>query len=51
MKRNPLLLRNIDATIALAERIAGTEETFAQLMNANAKRLGMRRLGDKGTGP
>src|ERR1700684_2171638 len=30
-----------DATIALAERIAGTEETFAQLMNADAKRLGM----------
>jgi serine-type D-Ala-D-Ala carboxypeptidase (penicillin-binding protein 5/6) len=30
-----------DATIALAERIAGAEETFAQLMNANAKRLGM----------
>ena len=30
-----------DATIALAERIAGTEETFAQLMNGNAKRLGM----------
>jgi D-alanyl-D-alanine carboxypeptidase (penicillin-binding protein 5/6) len=30
-----------DATIALAERIAGTEATFAQLMNANAKRLGM----------
>ncbi len=30
-----------DATIALAERIAGTEETFAQLMNATAKRLGM----------
>jgi serine-type D-Ala-D-Ala carboxypeptidase (penicillin-binding protein 5/6) len=30
-----------DATIALAERIAGTEETFAQLMNTNAKRLGM----------
>jgi D-alanyl-D-alanine carboxypeptidase (penicillin-binding protein 5/6) len=30
-----------DATIALAERSAGTEETFAQLMNANAKRLGM----------
>jgi D-alanyl-D-alanine carboxypeptidase (penicillin-binding protein 5/6) len=30
-----------DATIALAERIAGTEETFAQLMNANAKRLGL----------
>jgi D-alanyl-D-alanine carboxypeptidase (penicillin-binding protein 5/6) len=30
-----------DATIALAERIGGTEETFAQVMNANAKRLGM----------
>ncbi|GAC1301430.1 MAG: D-alanyl-D-alanine carboxypeptidase family protein [Steroidobacteraceae bacterium] len=30
-----------DATIALAERIAGTEATFAQVMNANAKRLGM----------
>ena len=30
-----------DATIALAERIAGTEETFAQLMNSNAQRLGM----------
>src|ERR1700684_3227976 len=30
-----------DATIALAERIAGTEDTFAQMMNANAARLGM----------
>jgi serine-type D-Ala-D-Ala carboxypeptidase (penicillin-binding protein 5/6) len=30
-----------DATIALAERIAGTEETFAQMMNANAARLKM----------
>jgi D-alanyl-D-alanine carboxypeptidase (penicillin-binding protein 5/6) len=30
-----------DATIALAERIAGTEETFAQMMNATATRLGM----------
>jgi D-alanyl-D-alanine carboxypeptidase (penicillin-binding protein 5/6) len=30
-----------DATIALAERIGGTEETFVQLMNENAKRLGM----------
>ncbi|MEP6885798.1 MAG: D-alanyl-D-alanine carboxypeptidase family protein [Gammaproteobacteria bacterium] len=30
-----------DATIALAERVAGTEETFAQLMNANATRLKM----------
>ena len=30
-----------DATIALAERVAGTEETFAQMMNAEAKRLAM----------
>jgi serine-type D-Ala-D-Ala carboxypeptidase (penicillin-binding protein 5/6) len=30
-----------DATIALAERVAGTEETFAQLMNSQATRLGM----------
>lgn len=30
-----------DATIALAERVGGTEETFAQLMNSTAKRLGM----------
>jgi len=30
-----------DATIALAERIAGAEPTFVQLMNANAQRLGM----------
>lgn len=31
-----------DATIALAEAVAGTEETFAQLMNREAKRLGLR---------
>src|SRR5271170_8139771 len=30
-----------DATIALAERVAGSEETFAQMMNAQAKRLVM----------
>src|SRR3984885_12810523 len=30
-----------DATIALAERIAGTEDTFAQMMNATAKSLNM----------
>jgi D-alanyl-D-alanine carboxypeptidase (penicillin-binding protein 5/6) len=30
-----------DATIALAERVAGTEQTFAALMNETAKRLGM----------
>jgi D-alanyl-D-alanine carboxypeptidase (penicillin-binding protein 5/6) len=30
-----------DATIALAERIGGTEDTFVQLMNENARKLGM----------
>jgi serine-type D-Ala-D-Ala carboxypeptidase (penicillin-binding protein 5/6) len=30
-----------DASIVLAERIGGTEQTFAQLMNSNAQRLGM----------
>jgi D-alanyl-D-alanine carboxypeptidase (penicillin-binding protein 5/6) len=30
-----------DATVALAERIAGTEESFANLMNHHAKQLGM----------
>jgi serine-type D-Ala-D-Ala carboxypeptidase (penicillin-binding protein 5/6) len=31
-----------DATIALAEKIGGTEEAFAQLMNEYAKRLGLK---------
>lgn len=31
-----------DATIALAEAVAGTEETFAALMNQYAERLGMK---------
>ncbi len=30
-----------DATVAMAEHIAGSEESFAQLMNQNAVRLGM----------
>ncbi len=30
-----------DASVALAERIAGDEDTFASMMNAQAKRLGM----------
>ena len=30
-----------DASIALAEHVAGNEETFAQLMNNHARRLGM----------
>jgi len=31
-----------DAAIALAERVAGSEPAFAELMNAEAQRLGMR---------
>ncbi len=31
-----------DATVALAEAVAGTEEAFAGLMNREAKRLGLR---------
>jgi len=31
-----------DAAIALAEHVAGSEEAFAQLMNAHAERLGMK---------
>jgi len=31
-----------DASIALAEAVAGSEESFAQLMNKEAKRLGMK---------
>jgi D-alanyl-D-alanine carboxypeptidase (penicillin-binding protein 5/6) len=31
-----------DATIALAEAVAGTEEAFVQLMNREARRLGLR---------
>lgn len=30
-----------DATVALAEKVAGTEASFASLMNLHAKRLGM----------
>jgi serine-type D-Ala-D-Ala carboxypeptidase (penicillin-binding protein 5/6) len=31
-----------DATIALAEKLGGTEEAFAQIMNEYARRLGMK---------
>ena len=32
----------MDATVALAERIAGTEATFVKLMNDKAKKLGLK---------
>lgn len=31
-----------DASVALAEHVAGSEQTFAELMNTHAKRLGMQ---------
>lgn len=31
-----------DASVALAEHVAGSEEVFAQMMNAEAERLGMK---------
>ena len=31
-----------DATIAIAERLGGTEDAFAQMMNAYAQKLGMK---------
>lgn len=31
-----------DATVAMAEKLAGTEESFVQLMNKRAKELGLR---------
>ena len=31
-----------DATVALAEKIAGTEKAFVSLMNAKAKELGLK---------
>jgi D-alanyl-D-alanine carboxypeptidase (penicillin-binding protein 5/6) len=31
-----------DASVALAEHVAGSESTFAELMNTNAQRLGMK---------
>jgi D-alanyl-D-alanine carboxypeptidase (penicillin-binding protein 5/6) len=31
-----------DATVALAERVAGSEETFAKLMNQEVERLGLK---------
>ena len=31
-----------DATVALAERIAGTEDKFVEMMNAKVKKLGLK---------
>ncbi len=39
--RGMIIQSGNDASVALAEHIAGNEETFAQLMNQEAERLGM----------
>lgn len=40
--RGMIIQSGNDATVALAESIAGTEETFAELMTQYAQRLGMK---------
>jgi D-alanyl-D-alanine carboxypeptidase (penicillin-binding protein 5/6) len=40
--RGMIIQSGNDASIALAEAVAGSEETFVQLMNREAKRLGMK---------
>ena len=42
LMRGMIVQSGNDACIALAELIAGSEEAFAQLMNAEAQRLGMK---------
>src|SRR5690606_24229867 len=41
MEKGMVVQSGNDAAIALAEHVAGSEEAFAQLMNAYAKRIGM----------
>ena len=41
MEKGMVVQSGNDASIALAEHIAGSEEAFAQLMNAYAKKIGM----------
>ena len=42
MLRGMIIQSGNDATVALAETVAGSEETFAELMNQYAQKLGMR---------
>ena len=39
--RGMIIQSGNDATVALAEQVAGSEDVFAQMMNGEAKRLGM----------
>ena len=42
LMRGMIVQSGNDASVALAEAIAGTEEVFAQMMNREAQRLGMK---------
>ncbi|TVP91596.1 MAG: D-alanyl-D-alanine carboxypeptidase [Pseudomonadaceae bacterium] len=42
LKRGVIIQSGNDASIAMAEHIAGSEDAFAGLMNSHAQRLGMR---------
>jgi len=42
LKRGIIISSGNDASVAVAEHIAGSEEGFAELMNHHAKRLGMQ---------
>ena len=42
MEKGMVVQSGNDAAIALAEHVAGSEEAFAQLMNAYAKKIGMK---------
>jgi serine-type D-Ala-D-Ala carboxypeptidase (penicillin-binding protein 5/6) len=41
LQRGIIISSGNDASVAVAEHIAGTEAVFAEMMNTNAKRLGM----------
>lgn len=41
LQRGVIISSGNDATVAVAEHIAGSEAVFAQMMNANAEKLGM----------
>lgn len=42
LKRGVIIQSGNDASIAMAEHVAGSEDAFADLMNSHAQRLGMR---------
>ncbi|MEZ5573397.1 MAG: D-alanyl-D-alanine carboxypeptidase family protein [Halioglobus sp.] len=42
LQRGIIISSGNDASVAVAEHIAGTEAVFAEMMNSNAKRLGMK---------